>query len=89
MVLAVSNTGATDHMYHERSTFLWYHPVPRHMLNVCMGDKTFAPVLSKDTVIISLNEKLVLLRNVLHMPTLRTPLYSLRKHLTQRGCGFL
>ena len=54
-----------------------------------MGNKTLAPVLGTGTAVISLNGKKVLVRNVLHVPTLRTPLYSLRKHLTQRGCGFI
>ena len=89
MVLAIADTGATDHMCPERSAFISYHPVPRTMLNVCMGDKTLAPVLGKGTAIISLNGKMVIIRNVLHVSTLRTPLYSLCKHLTQRGCGFL
>jgi hypothetical protein len=31
----------------------------------------------------------VLVRNVLHVPGLGVPLYRLRAHLQQRGCGFL
>ena len=89
VVLAVADTGATDHMCPEQSAFVSYHPVPCNTLNVCMGNKTLAPVLGKGTSIILLNGKLVLVRSVLHVPTLRTPLYSLHKHLTQRGCGFL
>ena len=89
MVLAVADTGATDHMCPEHSAFISYHPVPRNTRNVCMGDKTLAPVLGKGTAIILLNDKMVLVCNVLHVPTLRTPLYSLCKHLTQCGCGFL
>ena len=54
-----------------------------------MRDKTLAPVLIKYTAIISLNGKLVLMCNVLHMSTLYTPLCSLCKYLTQHGCGFL
>ena len=54
-----------------------------------MGNKTLAPVLGKGTAVISLNGKMVLVHNVLHVHTLRTPLYSLRKHLTQQGCGFI
>ena len=64
-----------------------HHPV--NNVNVCRGSKTLAPVLGKGMAVISLNDKLVLVCNVLHIPTLCTPLYSLRKHLTQRGCGFL
>ena len=72
MVLAVANTGANDHMCPEHSAFISYHPVPRHSLNIQMGCKTLAPVLGKVTSIISLNGKLVLVCNVLHVHTLRT-----------------
>ena len=82
MVLAVTNTGATNYMYPERSASISYHPNPRNTLNVRMGGKTLAPILVKVTAIISLNGKMVLVRNVLHVPTLCTPLYSLRRHLT-------
>ena len=54
-----------------------------------MRNKTPAPVLRKGIAVISLNDKLVLVRNVLHIPTLCTSLFSLWKHLSQRGCGFL
>ena len=39
--------------------------------------------------IISLNSQRLLIRNVLHVPGLWVPLYSLRAHLRQSGCGFL
>ena len=42
-----------------------------------MGNKTLALVLSKGTAAISLNVKLVFVPNILHVPTLHTPLYSL------------
>ena len=83
MVLAVADTGATDHMCPEQSAFISYHPVTN--ANVCMGSKTLAPVLHKGTAVISLNGKLVLVCNAIHVPTLCTPLYSLNKHLIQRG----
>ena len=89
MVLAVADTGATDHICPERSTFISYHPVPRNTMNVRMGDKSLAPVLGKGTIIILLNGKLVLVCNMLHVPTLCTPLCNVHKHLTQCGCGFI
>ena len=87
MVLVVADTDTTNHMCPEWSEIISHHPVTN--ISVRMGIKALVPVLGKGTALISLNGKLILVRNVLHVPTLRTPLYSLRKHLTQRGCGFL
>jgi hypothetical protein len=42
----------------------------------------------RGSTIFGLNGKRVLIRNVLHIPGLAVPLYSLRTHMTQRGCGF-
>ena len=46
-------------------------------------------MLVKGTAIIALNGKKVLIRDCLHVPDLRNPLYSLRAHQRQRGCGFI
>jgi hypothetical protein len=54
-----------------------------------MGNNSYAPVLGRGTAIISLNGQRLLIRNVLHVPGLRVPLYSLRAHFCQFGCGFL
>ena len=72
IMLAVADTGATGHMCPERLAFISYHSVTN--VNVCMGNKTLAPVLSKSTAVISLNGKFVLVHNVLNVPTLCTPL---------------
>ena len=85
--LVVADTGATDHMLPEASAFISYKRV--HDLSVRMGNNSFVPVLGRGTAVFSLNGKRVLVRNVLHVPGLAVPLYSLRAHLHQRGCGFL
>ncbi len=56
-----------------------------------MGNNSLAPVLGRGrgTAIFSLNGQRVLVRNVLHVPVLSKPVYSLRAHLEQRGCGFI
>jgi hypothetical protein len=54
-----------------------------------MGNNSYAPVLGKGTAIVSLNGKRLLIRDVLHDPALRIPLYSLWAHLRQRVCGFV
>ena len=85
--LVVADTGATDHMIPDRSAFVSYHRVSN--LRVRMADKGYAGVLGRGTAIISLNGKRVLIRDALHVPSLRTPLYSLRAHHRQKGCGFI
>ncbi len=45
-----------------------------------MGNNSYNPVFA-------LNGKRILVRNVLHVLGLAVPLYSLRTHITQRGCG--
>ena len=87
MILTVAYMGATHHMCPERSALIFYHPVTN--ISISMGNKSLAPVLGKRTTIISLNSKLVFVYNITHVPTLCTPLYSLFKYLTQRGCRFL
>ena len=85
--LVVADTGATDHMVPDCGAFISYKSV--HGFHVCMGNNSFAPVLGHGTAIISLNGQRLLIRNVLHVPGLWIPLYSLRAHLCQLGCGFL
>ena len=85
--LLVADTGATDHMLPDKSAFISYHPVSGR--RVRMGNNSFAPILGYGTAVISLNGKKILIRDCLHVPDLRNPLYSLRAHQRQRGCGFI
>jgi hypothetical protein len=85
--LVVADTGAMDHMVPDRSAFISYKSV--HCLQVRMGNNSFALVLGCGTAIISLNGQRLLIRHVLHVPELWVPLYSLRAHLCQSGCGFV
>jgi hypothetical protein len=57
-------------------------------LNVRMGNNSYVPVQGRGSAIFALNGIRVLIRNVLHVPGLAVPLYSLRTHMSQRGCGF-
>jgi hypothetical protein len=72
--LLVANTKATDYMIPDKSAFISYHPVTGH--RVRMGNNSFAPILGTGPAIISLNSKRILIRDCLHVPTLRNPLYS-------------
>jgi hypothetical protein len=83
----VADSGATNHMFPDKSAFISYKLVSN--LQVCMGNNSFLPVLGRGTAIISLNGQRVLVRNALHVLGLVVPLYSLRVHCLQRGCGFI
>jgi hypothetical protein len=85
--LVVGDTGATNHMLLDRSAFISNKSVWH--LCICMGNNSYAPVLGQGTAIISLNGQRLLIRNVLHVPALRVPLYSLCAHFCQRVCSFV
>ena len=73
--VAVADTGATDHMFPDKTAFISYKRISH--LQVRMGNNSYLPVLGRGTVIISLNGKRVLIRHALHVPGLAVPLYSL------------
>jgi hypothetical protein len=83
--LAVADSGSTDNMLPDHSAFLSY----RRLINrfVTLGDDTRLPILGKGSAKVKLNGKVVILRKCLHVPGLRNPLYSLRKHRKMPGCG--
>ncbi len=83
----VADSGAADHMFPDKLAFISYKLISN--LQVCMGNNSFLPVLGRGTAIILLNGQQVLVRNALHVPGLVVPLYSLRPHCLQRGCGFI
>ncbi len=83
----VADSGATDHMFPDKSAFISYKLVSN--LQVWMGNNSFLPVLSCGLAIILLNGQRVLVRSALHVPSLVVPLYSLRGHCMQPGCGFI
>ena len=74
-------------MIPDKSCFISYKSISG--LSVSMGNNSFVPVLGRGTAVFALNGKRVLVRNILHVPGLAVPLYSLRTHATQRGCGFM
>ncbi len=85
--LLVADTGATDHMLPDKSVFISYYPVVGW--RVCMGYNSFALIHGYGTTIIFLNRKKILIRDCLHIPNLRTPLYRLHARQRQHGCGFI
>ncbi len=85
--LGIADSGATDHMFPDKSAFISYKTTSN--LKVCTGNNTYLPVLAQGSAIISLNGQRVLVWNALHVPGLAVPLYSLRAHFKQCGCGFI
>eukprot|EP00804_Cyclotella_cryptica_P026709 CCRYP_007942-RA/>CCRYP_007942-RA protein AED:0.35 eAED:0.34 QI:0/0/0/0.66/0.5/0.33/3/0/1904 len=82
---AIADSGATDNMFPDYSAFLNYHRQTNQF--VTLGDNTKLPILGVGSAKVKLNGKVVLLRNCLHVPHLRNPLYSLRQHRRMPGCG--
>ena len=85
--MTVADTGATDHVFPERSAFISFHRSAKS--RICLGNNSFAPILGKSIAIISLNGKAVMVRSALHVTGLHSPLYSLRAHAKQPECGFI
>jgi hypothetical protein len=81
-----ADTGATDHMLPDYAAFYSYHKCSNRF--VTLGDDTKLRIHGTGTAIICLNGKNILIRNALHVPALRAPLYSLRRHRLMEGCGF-
>jgi hypothetical protein len=85
--MAVTDTGATDHMVPDKSRFISYTSIIS--LSVQMGNNSYVPVLGPGTAIFALNGKRILVCNVLHVQGLAVLLYNLCTHITQQGCGFI
>jgi hypothetical protein len=85
--LLVTDTGATDHMIPDKSAFISYQPISGRRIR--MGNNLFAHIFGTGLAIISLNGKIILIQDCLHVPALRNLLYSLRTHQCQHGCGFI
>jgi hypothetical protein len=85
--LAVTDTGATDHMVPDKSCFISYTLISG--LSVQMGNNSYVLVLGHGTAIFALNGKRILVHNILHVLGLAVPLYSLCTHITQQSCGFI
>lgn len=80
-----ADSGATDHMFPDYSTFTSYRLTPGCFIE--LGDGTRLEQRGIGSVKIRLNGKIIILRNCLHVPALQDPLYSLRRHRMLPGCG--
>ena len=72
-------------MLNDFKAFLSYKKV--YGRYVTLGNDTRLPLLGIGTAKFSLTGKVLIIRNALHVPGLRNPLYSLRSHKTMPGCG--
>ena len=72
-------------MFLDYSTFKTCHRLPNRYST--LGDTTRLPIEGIGTAVYKLNGHTILARNALHIPALRGPLYSLRKHRQRPGCG--
>jgi len=82
---ACADSGATHIMLPDYSAFPSYHRVAGR--TVTLGDNTQLRIAGIGSAKFSLNGKVILVRGALHVPDLRGPLYSLRKHKSLPGCG--
>ena len=85
--VVVADSGATDHMWPDYSVFTSYKPLTSK--HVTLADNNRAPVAGIGSVKILLDGHVIGIRNILHVPSLRVPLYSLRAHRAMTGCGFI
>ena len=69
-----------DHMIPHYSAFLSYHPSTDTNDVVYLGDDTHARIAGHGTSVIKLNGQLVLLRNAMHVPTMKQPPCSFTRH---------
>ena len=74
-------------MYPDYSCFVSYTPlVDKYAL---LGDDHLVQIKGYGTTVYRLNGKVIKTRNSLHVPALRGPLFSLRRHRQRHGCGIL
>ena len=85
--LVVIDSGATEHMWVRKSDFVSYDATPGAYVIIANDDKV--PCLGRGTVRFYLNGKLIEITNVLHVPSLRSPLYSVRQHRRYESCSFV
>jgi hypothetical protein len=68
-----ADSGATNHMFSDYSTFISYHKCSNK--TVKLGNSTELPILGYGTAKFSLNGKIIMVRNALHVPGLTDFLY--------------
>lgn len=80
-----TDSGATDDMMTTYRSFLSYIPVCEKY--TILGDNTLVEIKGFGTAVYKLNGKFIKIWNALHIPALRGPLSTMRKHCRQKECG--
>jgi hypothetical protein len=83
----VIDSGATAMMMPFRQCFINYTPTPRSY--VILANNQRSPCLGCGDICLTMGNYNALLRDVLHIPSLRCPLFSVRCHHRFVGCSFL
>lgn len=81
-----ADSGATKHMIPDYDAFASYKSCKNEF--VTLGDTTQLPIMGRGKARFMLNGKIIEVRDALHVPDLRSPLYSLRQHRHMDGCGY-
>ena len=83
----VIDSGATAMMMPFRQCFISYKPTPRS--NVVLANNQKSPCLGCGDICLKMGGYNVILRDVLHIPSLRCPLFSVCCHHCFLGCSFI
>jgi len=83
----IVDSGCTRHMFPFEQAFTSYKPTPNSF--VILADKSKVACLGIGATSFLLNNKRIILHDVLHVPQLRSPLLSVRCFRRLMGCSFL
>jgi hypothetical protein len=83
----ILDSGCTGHMFPHKELFISYKETPNSF--IILADKSKVSCLGSGTVRLSLQNKPIILHDVLHVPKLRSPLLSIRCFRWLAGCSFI
>lgn len=83
----IVDSRCTRHMFPFKRAFISYKPTPNSY--VILADKSKVACMGFGTTSFVLDNKTIILHNVLHVPKLRSPLLSVRCFRHLLGCSFL
>ena len=83
----VIDSGATSTMWPYIEDFITYKQLDHHC--VTLANNSQVPCLGIGSIQVLLQTKMIVVLQVLHVPALRCPLYSIRRHRRQLGCEFI
>ena len=75
-------------MFHDYSSFLYYRPSMDPNDYALPGDKSRSNIYGCGTTIFNMKGLYIIVRNALHVPSLRAPLSSTQRHQNQLGCTY-